>query len=46
MTAANNRRLMEYAKEVGFYKERQVRFPHKQSNLLKVLREAWEAPEL
>lgn len=39
-------RLLKYALEVGFYKEREITFPHKQSNLLKIRRDAWEQPAL
>jgi hypothetical protein len=39
-------RLLKYAMEVGFYKEREVSFPHKQANLLKIRRDAWEQPAL
>lgn len=37
-------RLKTYLEEVGFYKEREISFPHKQSNLMKIKRDAWEAP--
>jgi hypothetical protein len=36
--------LKKYAEDVGFYKEGEVSFPHKQSNLLKIKRDNWEAP--
>ena len=39
-------RLRDYCEQVGFYKEREVSFPHKQSNLMKIRREAWTAPAL
>ena len=39
-------RLLHYAQDVGFYKAGEVTFPHKQSNLLKIRRETWEAPAL
>ena len=39
-------RLANYLVEAGFYKEREVSFPHKQSNLMKIKRDAWEAPAL
>lgn len=39
-------RLLKYALEIGFYKEREITFPHKQSNLLKIRRDAWEQPAL
>ncbi|KAI9725870.1 MAG: hypothetical protein M1828_002499 [Chrysothrix sp. TS-e1954] len=41
---ADRLRLEKYCQEVGFYKEREVAFPHKQSNLMKVQRDAWEKP--
>jgi N5-hydroxyornithine acetyltransferase len=41
-----SRRLKRYCEDVGFYKEKEISFPHKQSNLLKVKREAWTAPAL
>ncbi|KAK5011045.1 hypothetical protein LTR28_006122 [Elasticomyces elasticus] len=42
----DNLKLKDYCEEVGFYKEREIAFPHKQSNLMKIKRDAWEAPEL
>lgn len=39
-------RVRKYCEEVGFYKEKEVTFAHKQSNLMKIKREAWEAPAL
>jgi len=39
-------RLLQYCRDVGFYKEGEVSFPHKQSNLLKIRRKDWEAPAL
>lgn len=39
-------RLLNYALDVGFHKAGEVTFPHKQSNLLKISRENWEAPAL
>ncbi|KAK3068198.1 hypothetical protein LTR53_014427, partial [Teratosphaeriaceae sp. CCFEE 6253] len=42
----DNAKLKAYCEEVGFYKEREVAFPHKQSNLMKLRREAWTAPAL
>lgn len=41
-----NHRLRTYLEQVGFYKEREVSFPHKQSNLMKIKREAWDGPAL
>lgn len=39
-------RLAQYLMDVGFYKEREISFPHKQSNLMKIKRDAWDAPYL
>jgi len=39
-------RLKQYCEEAGFYKEREISFPHKQSNLMKIRREAWDAPAI
>jgi len=39
-------RFIDYLEEVGFYKEKEISFPHKQAALMKVGREGWEAPEL
>ena len=40
------RRLIGYLQDVGFYKEGEVSFPHKQSAVMKIKREFWEAPAL
>ncbi|KAG8626414.1 hypothetical protein KVT40_005359 [Elsinoe batatas] len=40
----DNEKLRRYCEDVGFFKEREITFPHKQSNLMKILRETWEAP--
>ncbi|KAI9714374.1 MAG: hypothetical protein M1820_000335 [Bogoriella megaspora] len=42
----DNERLRGYLEDAGFYKEREVSFPHKQSNVMKIRRDAWEAPAL
>ncbi|KAF2674499.1 hypothetical protein BT63DRAFT_449490 [Microthyrium microscopicum] len=42
----DNTKLLNYALEAGFYKEKEVGFPHKQSNLLKLRRDAFEAPAI
>ncbi|KAK4545893.1 hypothetical protein LTR36_002457 [Oleoguttula mirabilis] len=42
----DNEKLRRYCEGVGFYREREVAFAHKQSNLMKIRREAWERPEL
>lgn len=39
-------RLKQYCEEVGFFREKEVQFAHKQSNLMKLTREAWEQPAL
>ena len=39
-------RFIEYLKDTGFYKQGEVTFPHKQSAIMKIDRESWEAPEL
>lgn len=39
-------RLAQYLMDVGFYKEREVSFPHKQANVMKIRRDGWEAPAL
>ena len=40
----DNEKLLDYCQQVGFYKEQEVTFPHKQSNVLKIRRDAWEKP--
>ncbi|KAF2460485.1 hypothetical protein BDY21DRAFT_335544 [Lineolata rhizophorae] len=42
----DNEKLKLYLEDVGFFKEREVTFPHKQSNLMKIRRDAWVCPEL
>lgn len=39
-------RFISYLQDVGFYKEREIAFPHKQAALMKLVREAWDAPAL
>lgn len=39
-------RLKGYCEQVGFWKEKEVSFPHKQSNLMKIRRDSWEQPVL
>lgn len=41
-----NFRLKSYCEQVGFWKEKEVSFPHKQSNLMKIRRDSWEHPAL
>ncbi|KAG9687839.1 hypothetical protein KCU95_g11015, partial [Aureobasidium melanogenum] len=42
----DNAKVKQYCEEVGFFKEREISFPHKQSNLMKIRREAWDAPAI
>ncbi|KAI9673190.1 MAG: hypothetical protein M1817_003053 [Caeruleum heppii] len=42
----DNTRFIDYLQQAGFYKEKEVTFPHKQSALMRIKREAWEAPAL
>ncbi|KAK7518870.1 siderophore biosynthesis protein-like protein [Phyllosticta citriasiana] len=42
----DNEKLYKYLLASGFYKEREVTFAHKQSNLMKIKREAWEGPAI
>ncbi|KAF2465500.1 siderophore biosynthesis protein-like protein [Lindgomyces ingoldianus] len=42
----DNDKLAQYCMDAGFYKEREISFPHKQSNLMKIKRDAWEGPAL
>lgn len=44
--ADNENRLLQYAQDVGFYKQTEISFPHKQANLLRIRRDAWNAPVL
>ena len=39
-------RVKRYCEEAGFFKEGEIAFPHKQSNLLTIKREGWEAPAI
>lgn len=41
---ADRDRLARYLMDAGFHKEREISFPHKQSNLMKIKRDAWEGP--
>lgn len=38
--------MVNYLQDVGFFKEKEVRFAHKQAALMKVGRDGWQAPEL
>ena len=40
----DNEKLLNYSQDLGFFKEQEVTFPHKQSNVLKIRRDAWEKP--
>ncbi|OOF92602.1 hypothetical protein ASPCADRAFT_54822 [Aspergillus carbonarius ITEM 5010] len=42
----DNVKLITYLQESGFYKEGEVTFPHKQSALMKIKRDAWESPAI
>ncbi|KAH7135887.1 siderophore biosynthesis protein-like protein [Dendryphion nanum] len=42
----DNEKLKSYLEDAGFYKEREVSFPHKQSNLMKIRRDAWSGPAI
>lgn len=44
LTSTN--RLRRYLENVGFYKEREVSLPHKQSNLMRIGRDNFEGPAL
>ncbi|KAA8648527.1 hypothetical protein EYZ11_008815 [Aspergillus tanneri] len=40
----DNAKVIEYLQTSGFYKEGEVTFPHKQSAVMKIKRDSWEAP--
>lgn len=42
----DNLKLINYLQSVGFYKEGEVSFPHKQSAVMKIKREYWNAPAI
>jgi len=42
----DNVKFIGYLKDAGFYKQGEVAFPHKQSAVMKLDRESWEAPTL
>ncbi|KAF1833734.1 hypothetical protein BDW02DRAFT_551868 [Decorospora gaudefroyi] len=42
----DNEKLAHYLQETGFYKEREISLPHKQSNLFKINRDVWKGPAL
>lgn len=37
-------RFIAYLQQEGFYREKEITFPHKQSALMRLTREAWEGP--
>lgn len=39
-------RFIEYLENAGFFKEREISFPHKQAALMKIVRDGWTAPVL
>lgn len=45
-SAYDHSRIIGYLQQAGFYKEGEVTFPHKQSAVMKIKREYWEAPFL
>lgn len=42
----DNEKLAQYCLDAGFYRERVINMPHKQSNLMKIHRDAWDGPAL
>lgn len=42
----DNEKMINYFQQSGFYKEGEASFPHKQSAVMKIKREFWEAPAL
>ncbi|KAJ9614534.1 hypothetical protein H2200_002671 [Cladophialophora chaetospira] len=42
----DNTKFIGYLKDAGFYKQGEVSFPHKQSAVMRIDRDSWEAPEL
>ncbi|KAK1149523.1 hypothetical protein N8T08_005072 [Aspergillus melleus] len=40
----DNVKVIDYLQRSGFYKEGEVTFPHKQSAVMKIKRDSWEAP--
>ncbi|KAN0071464.1 Acyl-CoA N-acyltransferase [Elaphomyces granulatus] len=42
----DNAKFINYLQDAGFYKEGEVSFPHKQSAVMKIKRDYWEAPAL
>ncbi|EEA21651.1 hypothetical protein TMatcc_008928 [Talaromyces marneffei ATCC 18224] len=42
----DNQKLISYLMQLGFYKEGEVAFPHKQSAVMKINRDSWNQPAL
>ncbi|RDW70600.1 GNAT family N-acetyltransferase [Aspergillus mulundensis] len=42
----DNTKIISYLQNAGFYKDGEVTFPHKQSALMKIRRDSWEAPSI
>lgn len=42
----DNEKFINYLHQVGFYRSGEVTFPHKQSAIMKIQRDAWEAPAI
>jgi len=42
----DNEKFIGYLKDAGFYKQGEVAFLHKQSAVMKLDRESWEAPTI
>ncbi|KAL5052264.1 hypothetical protein BDW71DRAFT_170560 [Aspergillus fruticulosus] len=42
----DNTKIISYLENAGFYKDGEVTFPHKQSALMKIRRDSWEAPSI
>ncbi|KAL3433010.1 acyl-CoA N-acyltransferase [Aspergillus tetrazonus] len=42
----DNKKMINYLESAGFHKDGEVTFPHKQSALMKIRRDTWEAPSI
>ncbi|KAI9838312.1 MAG: hypothetical protein M1819_005580 [Sarea resinae] len=42
----DNEKLISYLQSIGFFKVKEIAFPHKQSAIMKITRDVWEKPEL
>jgi len=40
----DNEKFIRHLMSEGFYKEKEITFPHKQAALMRLKREAWEGP--